>query len=49
VNRAEVYEGADELGVELGEHIDFIIAALREVAGEIGLGLKTDRPDQQSS
>jgi predicted hydrolase (HD superfamily) len=37
VNRDEVYEGAQELGVELGEHIDFIIAALRGVAGEVGL------------
>ena len=37
VNRDEVYEGAQEFAVELGEHIDFIIAALREVAGEVGL------------
>jgi predicted hydrolase (HD superfamily) len=44
-----VYEGAEELGVELGEHIDFIIAALREVADEIGLELKTESPDHQSS
>jgi putative nucleotidyltransferase with HDIG domain len=37
VNRDEVYEGATELGVDLGEHIDFIIGALREVASEVGL------------
>ena len=37
VNRDEVYEGAQEFEVDLGEHIDFIIAALREVAGEVGL------------
>jgi putative nucleotidyltransferase with HDIG domain len=37
VNREEVYEGAGELGVDLGEHIDFIVAALREVASEVGL------------
>jgi putative nucleotidyltransferase with HDIG domain len=37
VNRDEVYEGAEEFEVELGEHIDFIIAALRDVAGEVGL------------
>jgi len=37
VNRDEVYEGAQELGVDLGEHIDFIIAALRPVASEVGL------------
>jgi len=37
VNRDEVYEGADELKVDLAEHIDFIIAALREVAPDVGL------------
>ena len=37
VNRDEVYEGAGELNVDLGEHIDFIIAALRAVASEVGL------------
>ncbi|HEY3136495.1 MAG TPA: HD domain-containing protein [Blastocatellia bacterium] len=37
VNRDEVYEGADELKAELAEHIDFIIAALREVAPDVGL------------
>ena len=48
VNRAEVYEGAEELGVELGEHIDFIIAALRDVADEVGLEVKTEAPHQQN-
>jgi len=43
VNRDEVYEGATELGVELGEHIDFIIGALRDVASEVGL-----KPREQS-
>ncbi|MEK6285519.1 MAG: HDIG domain-containing metalloprotein [Acidobacteriota bacterium] len=37
VNRDEVYEGAEELAVDLGEHIDFIIASLREVASDVGL------------
>jgi putative nucleotidyltransferase with HDIG domain len=37
VNRDEVYEGAQEFNVELGEHIDFIVAALRNVAPEVGL------------
>jgi predicted hydrolase (HD superfamily) len=32
-----VYEGAEELGVDLAEHIDFIIAALRNVASDVGL------------
>ena len=40
VNREEVYEGAEELAVDLGEHIDFIITALREVAAEAGLKLR---------
>jgi putative nucleotidyltransferase with HDIG domain len=43
VNRDEVYEGADEFKVDLGEHIDFIIAALREVAA--GIGLKPRRQE----
>jgi putative nucleotidyltransferase with HDIG domain len=37
VNRDEVYEGAAEFEVDLSEHIDFIIGALREVAADIGL------------
>ena len=37
VNRDEVYEGAAEFQVDLGEHIDFIISALREVADQVGL------------
>jgi len=37
VNREEVYEGAGEFNVDLDEHIDFIIGALREVADEVGL------------
>lgn len=37
VERDEVRVGAEELGVELGELIDFIIAALRPHAVELGL------------
>jgi putative nucleotidyltransferase with HDIG domain len=37
VNRQDVYEGAEELGVELDEHIAFVIDALRPIAGELGL------------
>ncbi|HKY04268.1 MAG TPA: HD domain-containing protein [Blastocatellia bacterium] len=37
VNRDEVYEGAEEFKVDLGEHIDFIIKSLREVADRVGL------------
>ena len=37
VNRDDVYEGAEELGVDLDEHITFVIAALRPIAAELGL------------
>ena len=37
VNRDEVYQGAEELGVELDEHIAFVVAALRPIAAELGL------------
>jgi putative nucleotidyltransferase with HDIG domain len=43
VNRDEVYEGATEFEVDVGEHIDFIIASLREVAHEVGLKPRTDQ------
>ena len=37
VSREDVYEGAELLGVELDEHITFVIAALRPIAPELGL------------
>lgn len=37
VNRDDVYNGAEALGVELNEHIEFVILALRPIAGELGL------------
>lgn len=43
VKRDEVYEGAVELNVDLAEHIDFIIAALRAVASEVGLKPQSDQ------
>jgi putative nucleotidyltransferase with HDIG domain len=42
VNRDEIYQGADELGVDLDEHIVFVIAALRPIAAELGLRTSTD-------
>ena len=42
VNRDEVYEGALELGVDLDEHIAFVIAALRPIAAELGLRTSAD-------
>ena len=37
VNRDEVVEGAAEIGVDLDEHIAFVIAALRPISAELGL------------
>jgi predicted hydrolase (HD superfamily) len=38
VHREDVYRGAEELGVDLDEHIAFVIQALTGVARELGLG-----------
>lgn len=40
VEREEVTRGAELLGVDLGDHIDFIIAALAPHADELGLSGK---------
>jgi putative nucleotidyltransferase with HDIG domain len=37
VNRDDVYQGAAELAIDLDEHFEFIVAALSEIAPEIGL------------
>ena len=37
VHRDEVYRGAEELGIDLDEHIANVIEALRPIAGELGL------------
>ena len=37
VNRDDVYEGAEALGVDLNEHVAFVIDALRPIAPELGL------------
>jgi predicted hydrolase (HD superfamily) len=39
VNRDNVYRGAAELGVELDEHIAFVVRALTGVAPDIGLAV----------
>src|SRR5438445_8400016 len=38
VNREDIYQGVQELDVELDEHIRFVIDALKPVQKEIGLG-----------
>ena len=37
VNRDDVRQGAEELGVELDEHIGFVLAAMQGRAQELGL------------
>ena len=37
VSREEIYKGAEELGVNLEEHIAFVVEALKAVAGDLGL------------
>jgi len=37
VNRDDVYRGASELGVDLDQHIAFVVTALSSVAPDIGL------------
>jgi putative nucleotidyltransferase with HDIG domain len=44
VNRDDVHKGAEELGVELDDHIRFVIEALRPIAPELGLRTGADVP-----
>ena len=37
VNRQDIIDGAEELGVPLEDHIDFCIKAMQEKAEELGL------------
>jgi putative nucleotidyltransferase with HDIG domain len=37
VDREEVRQAAEELGVDLKEHIQFVIEAMREIAADLGL------------
>lgn len=37
VNREEILDGARELGVELDEHIAFVIAAMQKISDKLGL------------
>jgi predicted hydrolase (HD superfamily) len=37
VNRADVIQGAAELGIDLDAHIAFCLEALKNRAGEVGL------------
>ncbi len=37
INRDDIIRGAEDLGVELNEHINFCIAAMQSIAEELGL------------
>lgn len=37
VSREDIQKGADELGIDLNEHIEFVIEAMRGIADELGL------------
>ena len=48
VNREDIVRGAEELGVDLNEHIDFVVAALLEESRSLGLAApRSDREDIQ--
>ena len=42
VNREDMVRGAEELGVDLGEHIEFVAGALRERSEALGLPPRRD-------
>jgi predicted hydrolase (HD superfamily) len=37
VNRDDIVKGADQMGVDLDEHIGFVIEALKPVANDLGI------------
>jgi predicted hydrolase (HD superfamily) len=44
VNREEIANGAEELGVELWEHVGIVLEAMKGIAGEIGLDGQLTQP-----
>jgi putative nucleotidyltransferase with HDIG domain len=48
VNRDDVTNGADELGVDLNEHIAFVTEAMRPIASQLGLRTAADAPAAQT-
>jgi putative nucleotidyltransferase with HDIG domain len=37
VNRDDIYQGIEELGVDMDEHIDFVIMAIQGISDKLGL------------
>jgi putative nucleotidyltransferase with HDIG domain len=48
VNRDDVTNGAEELGVDLNEHIAFVTEAMRPIASQLGLRTAADAPAAQA-
>jgi putative nucleotidyltransferase with HDIG domain len=48
INREDIRRGAEDLGVDLDEHILFVIRALETVATELGLANNAASPDPLS-
>jgi putative nucleotidyltransferase with HDIG domain len=44
VNRDDIVRGAEDLGIELNEHIQFVIDAMAAVAARLGLEPKSGQP-----
>ncbi len=42
VNREDIRRGCEDLGMELSEHIQFVVSALARVAVELGLAGESD-------
>ena len=42
VNREDIIKGAEEMGVDLDEHMSFVIESLKPVAAELGLNTGAD-------
>ncbi len=36
INREDIIKGAEEMGMELSEHLDVVIDALQGISGELG-------------
>jgi len=47
VNRDDIIKGAEQLGVELNEHIEFVIAALARIAEQLDLAAPPARQNGQ--
>ena len=46
VNRADIEQGAGELGVELWEHVRVVLGAMQGIAGELGLDGRLAKVEQ---